>query len=130
MPPLPLPPALVLQALFRVPDTDACDHFISRLISLHQGARDFFARMVHGLHARQRHDTGTTCAGTTPPAPSAAQSLDLGGPHGLTLSAQPLLTVSGSAADPAVPALLVELAFRDAALPLLSSMVRAEGWLS
>ena len=107
-------------AHFRVADTDAGDAFIHRLLALHHGAKAFFEHQVHGAiwHARR---TGTV--------PASAQSIDLGGPHGLTMSTQPLIIPGGPSEGELGVVLVIELAFKDAALPLLHNRMRAD-WCS
>ena len=101
-------------------DTDAGDAFIHRLLALHHGAKAFFEHQVHGAiwHARR---TGTV--------PASAQSIDLGGPHGLTMSTQPLIIPGGPSEGELGVVLVIELAFKDAALPLLHNRMRAD-WCS
>ena len=53
------------------------------------------------------------------------KSIELGGPHGLTLSVQPIVLM-GSSPEQLMPALLIELTIRDATRPLLCSAERAD----
>ena len=106
------------RALFRVDDMHAGDAFINRLLSLHHGARTLFEQVVHSTR-RQPADA----------APAPVHSIELGGPHNLSMALQHLtltLTPTGhSPPDAPVPALVIELAFQDAIKPLLQSSVRA-----
>ena len=106
------------RALFRVDDLHAGDAFIDRLLSLHHGARTLFEQVVHSTR-RLPADAG----------PAPVHSIELGGPHNLAMALQPLtltLTPTGhSPPDAPVPALVIELAFRDAIKPLFQSSARA-----
>ena len=106
------------QALFRVHTLSACDAFLWHLLSLHRGARAFFAHQAQlALKHARRAAAGAVLA--------PRESIELGGQHSLTLSAQPLVLM-GNAPEQLVPALLIGLAFRDAARMLLCSVERAE----
>ena len=105
-------------ALFRVHTLSACDAFLWHLLSLHRGARAFFAHQAQlALKHARRAAAGAVLA--------PRESIELGGQHSLTLSAQPLVLL-GNAPGQLVPALLIGLAFRDAARMLLCSVERAE----
>ena len=110
------------QALFQVRGTDTCDAFIERLLHLHPGAQAFFTQQVQDALRHSR------CGASV--SPGAVQSIELGGPHGLALSVQPLtLATSSHGSSHQIPslALILELAFRNTATsPLLRSTVRAD----
>ena len=111
------------QAVFRVSDPDAADAFLDRLLALHQGAQAFFAQQVHAV----LNHTSRSPAGAA--APVTKQSMQLGGPYGMSMSAQPLVIITSNEqhrSPKLMPALLIELDFRDAATPLMHSSVRAD----
>ena len=112
------------QALFRVHSLPACDAFMGQLLALHQAANTFF---VHQGQCAIRHASRCSAAAAAAAAVPALvmKSIELGGPHGLTLSVQPIV-LTGSSPEQLMPALLTELTIRDAARPLLCRLERAD----
>ena len=96
---------------------------MGQLLALHQAAHAFF---VHQGQCAVQHASKCAAAAAADAVPALImKSIELGGPHGLTLSVQPIVLM-GSSPEQLMPALLIELTIRDAARPLLCRLERAD----